>query len=107
MVGVGAASYPGRVVLEFSGELWFWRGPSPFHFVTVGPDECGELAAVAPRVSYGWGVIPVAAQIGATRWTTSLLPKDGRYLVPVKDAIRKAEKLDLGDLVPIRLTIEV
>jgi hypothetical protein len=23
------------VELEFSGEVWFWRGPSPFHFVTV------------------------------------------------------------------------
>ena len=67
--------------LEFAGELWYWRGPSPYHFVTVPDDGCAELRALAPVVSYGWGMIPVAAQIGETRWTTSLFPKDGGYVV--------------------------
>lgn len=93
--------------LEFSGEIWSWRGPAPYHFVTVPDDECGALEAAAPLVSYGWGVIPVAARIGGTEWTTSLFPKDGGYLVPLKDAVRKAEGLALGDSVTIRLVIDV
>jgi hypothetical protein len=56
-------------------------------------------------VSYGWGMIPVTAQIGRTKWETSLFPKDGRYVVPLKAAVRKAETLDLGDTVSVRLTI--
>jgi hypothetical protein len=94
------------VLLEFSGEIWSWRGPAPYHFVTVPDEECAALEAIAPLVSYGWGVIPVAARIGATEWTTSLFPKDGGYLVPVKDRVRKAEDLALGDTVTIRLLVD-
>ena len=93
--------------LEFEGQIWSWRGPSPFHFVTVPEVECGEIAAVARRVTYGWGVIPVKAAIGRTRWRTSLFPKDGRFLVPLKAAVRKTERLELGDTVRVRLTIDI
>jgi hypothetical protein len=55
-------------------------------------------------VSYGWGCIPVAARIGATRWKTSLFPKDGGYIVPIKAAVRRAERLELGDVVEVSLT---
>ena len=85
--------------LEFSGEIWFWRGPAPFHFVTVPDEECGALEAASASVTYGWGMIPVTALIGSTRWTTSLFPKDGRYIVPVKAQVRTAEELDVGDVV--------
>ena len=93
--------------LRFSGELWFWRGPSPFHFVTVPDVESGTLKATSGLVSYGWGMIPVTAQIRETEWTTSLFPKDGRYVVPVKDAVRRAEELEVGDLVTVRLSVAV
>jgi hypothetical protein len=93
--------------LEFIGEVWFWRGPSPFHFVTVPEAECGELATASALVSYGWGMIPVAARIGGTEWTTSLFPKDGRYVVPLKDRVRKAEGFEVGDAVTVRLTVDV
>jgi hypothetical protein len=92
--------------LRFSGEIWHWRGPSPYHFVTVPDDECGELEVVAPMVSYGWGMIPVAGRIGETVWTTSLFPKEGRYVVPLKDAVRSAEGLEIGDVVSVRLTVD-
>ncbi len=91
--------------LEFSGEMWFWKGPSPWHFITVPEDECGDLESTAALVTYGWGMIPVTARIGATGWTTSLWPKDGRYIVPVKAWVRKAEGLELGDVVRVRLEV--
>ncbi|WP_426566257.1 DUF1905 domain-containing protein [Angustibacter sp. McL0619] len=93
--------------LEFSGEIWHWRGPAPYHFVSVPDEECAELEAASALVSYGWGMIPVAVRIGATDWTTSLWPKDGRYVVPLKDRVRTAEGLALGDVVSVRLTIDV
>jgi len=91
--------------LEFSGELWFWRGPSPWHFVTVPDDRCAEIEAASREVSYGWGMIPVTARVGSTSWTTSLWPKDGRYLVPVKTWVREAEGLELGETVTVGLDI--
>jgi Domain of unknown function (DUF1905) len=93
--------------LQFSAEMWFWRGPAPWHFVTVPEEECGDLEAASALVTYGWGMIPVAARIGTTGWTTSLFPKDGRYIVPVKAWVRKAEGLELGALVTVRLTVDV
>lgn len=93
--------------LEFSGEVWHWRGPSPYHFVTVPEEECGALEAVAPAVSYGWGVIPVAVEIGDTRWTTSLWPKDGAYVVPLKDKVRRTEGIGIGDVVAVRLQVDL
>ncbi len=93
--------------LEFSGEVWSWRGPSPYHFVTVPEDECIELEAASALVTYGWGMIPVDARIGSTRWTTSLFPKDGGYVVPLKDLVRKAEGIEVHDMVSVRLGVDL
>jgi hypothetical protein len=91
--------------LEFSGPVIHWRGPSPHHFVTV-PDEESQVLKELSHLSYGWGCIPVRGRIGRTDFETSLIPKDGRFLVPLKVVVRRAEALDVGDDVTIRLTVE-
>ena len=91
--------------LSFQGELCYWRGPAPFHFITMPDDPSAAVRAVSAIVSYGWGVIPVRVRIGATVWETSLFPKDGRYLVPIKDAVRKAERLVLGETITVQLVV--
>ena len=93
------------VELTFSGDVFVWRGPAPFHFVAVPADLADVIKAIAPMVTYGWGVIPVRVRIGGTEVRTSLFPKDGGYLVPLKDAIRNAEGIADGDEVEIRLAI--
>ena len=105
--GAGLDSYPESMDVEFSGELWFWKGPAPWHFITVPEETCHELDATSAIVSYGWGMIPVTARIGGTGWATSLWPKDGRYIVPVKAGVRRAEGLELGDTVTVRLLVDV
>ena len=92
--------------LEFTGEMWFWRGPAPWHFVTVPDEQCQAIASAASLVTYGWGMIPVAARIGGTGWTTSLWPKNGKYIVPVKTSVRQAEGLEVGDAVTVRLVVD-
>src|SRR4029079_4129826 len=69
--------YPDRVRIEFDGEVWFWKGPSPFHFVTIPEAECREIKAASSAISYGWGVIPVTVRLGATESTTPLFPHGG------------------------------
>ncbi len=95
------------MTIEFTGEIWFWRGPAPYFFVTVPAEQSHDVKAISGLVTYGWGVIPVQVRIGQTNWKTSLIPKDGRYLVPLKDSVRKAENLKEGDNVTVWLEIRV
>lgn len=91
--------------LAFDGELWYWRGPAPWYFVTVPAEQCHDLHAIVKVVTYGWGMIPATVQIGKTKWQTSLFPKEGRFLVPIKASVRKAEKLEEGDQVTVLLEV--
>lgn len=91
--------------IEFDAKIWFWKGPSPWYFVTVPDQECRDLKAMSSFVTYGWGMIPAAVRIGKTKWTTSLFPKNGSYIVPLKTSVRKAEKLEEGDQVTVRLKV--
>ena len=91
--------------MEFTGIIWFWKGPAPWFFVTVPAEQSRDLKAISGLVTYGWGVIPVQVQIGQTKWQTSLFPKDDLYLVPIKASVRKAENLEEGDNVTIRLEV--
>ena len=90
--------------VEFSGEVFEWRGPAPFYYVAVPDDESADILEASPMLTYGWGVIPVRVRIGETEWETSLFPKDGRYLVPLKDAVRSAEDIECGDVVAVSFT---
>lgn len=88
---------------EFSGEVIVWRGPAPYYFVPVPEDESLDIREMAAELTYGWGVIPARLLLGATEWRTSLFPRDDRYLVPMKAAVRKAEGVDEGDQVSLRM----
>ncbi len=85
--------------------LFEWRGPSPFHFIAIPQEISDEIKVVAKELSYGWGVIPVTAAIGGVEFTSSLFPKEGSYLLPVKDMVRKEAKINLGDDVQAMLRL--
>lgn len=93
------------MTIEFTGDIWFWKGPAPWYFVRIPPTQSGELKDVMTMVTYGWGMIPVEAQVGKTKWTTALWPKDGMYILPVKTVVRKAEKLEEGDVVKVTMRV--
>lgn len=92
--------------LRFSGEIWYWRGPSPFYFVSVPEEQCRDLREVAAALSYGWGCLPVTVTLGDSTWQTSMFPKDGGYIVPVKAKVRRAEDVDEGMVVDLRLALD-
>jgi hypothetical protein len=93
--------------IEFNGKIWYWHGPAPWYFVTVPAEDGSTLKAISELVTYGWGMIPVDVRIGKTVWKTSLYPKDGSYIVPIKDSVRKAENLEEGDEVTVRLEVRL
>ena len=95
------------MVIEFKGKIFQWRGPAPYLFVAVPDKQSADIRAVSKLVTYGWGVIPVTVKVGKTEWTTSLFPKDGRYLVPIKMVVQKAEKLKEGDEIKLKLELRL
>lgn len=95
------------MIIAFKGKIFQWRGPAPYLFVAVPEKESADIKSVSKLVTYGWGVIPVVVKVGKTEWKTSLFPKDGRYLVPIKMLAQKAENLREDDIIYLRLELNV
>jgi hypothetical protein len=89
----------------FSAELVEWRGPAPFYWLPLPPDVCDYVQSQAAAATYGWGAIPVCVRIGSTRWETSLLPRDGGYLLPVRKDVRTRERFGEGDTVTVAMSV--
>ena len=91
--------------LEFTGEVIEWRGPAPFYYVTIPEYDSDAIASVATAFSYGWGVIPVRAVVAGIEFTTSLFPRNGGYLLPLKGAVRRPAGIGVGDRVAVVMTL--
>ena len=89
----------------FDGSVIEWRGPAPYYFVRLPDGPASDIREVASMASYGWGVIPVEAVIGEITFTTSLFPKDGGYLLPLKDRVRRPLGLAEGDPVSVTMSL--
>jgi hypothetical protein len=87
----------------FTAELFEWRGPAPFYWLALSETACDYVRG--EQASYGWGAVPVCARIGGTEWETSLLPRDGGYVLPVKRDVRFRERLSDGDAVVVALSV--
>ncbi len=90
---------------DFEARVFHWRGPSPYFFVAVPPRHVDDLRLAAKLVTYGWGMIPVAARICDAAFNTSLWPKDGTYVLPLKDAVRHQTNITAGDVVAVQMDV--
>jgi Domain of unknown function (DUF1905) len=95
------------VEYAFTTRVIEWRGPSPYYYLPVPEEESADIAEISAMATYGWGVIPVVARIGDTVFETSLFPRDGGYLLPLKDAVRKPRQLGVGDEVSVEMDVRV
>ncbi|MGH6956000.1 MAG: DUF1905 domain-containing protein [Caulobacteraceae bacterium] len=91
---------------RFEASVIYWRGPAPWFYAPVPLDEAEELKRVARLATYGWGCVPVKARIGGVDFTTSLFPKDGTYLLPLKAAVRRQLDITAGDRIVVEMTVE-
>jgi hypothetical protein len=90
---------------EITGVVIEWRGPAPFHFLPTPPEVTEEIELYKRELTYGWGVIPARVTIGEVTVTTSLIPREKSFFIPLKDAVRKPNQIKLGDLVSLVLEI--
>ena len=92
--------------INFKGELFEWRGPAPYYFISIPVAESSMIKERASELSYGWGVIPVIGEIGETEFTTSLIPKNDVYLLPIKNVVRLGEKIEVGQIVHVSVVLQ-
>jgi len=100
------ASKKASLRFKFAAKLIEWRGPAPFIFAPMPKPQADELRQIANRVSYGWGCIPVEATVCGVVYTTSLFPRDGTYLVPIKTVVRRKAEITVGDKVTVDFTVQ-
>lgn len=89
---------------EFEGPVVEWRGPAPFYFLLVPEEESDDIKLAAKGVEY-WGQVPVLVAINDVAFETALFPKEGRYLVPLKRAVRDSAGLEIDQVLAVGLTI--
>ena len=90
--------------VEFEGPVIEWRGPAPFYFVAVPEEASAEIKFAAKGVEY-WGQVPVVVRISDAEFTTALFPKDGRYLLPLKDVVRTSVGIEVHQVLTVALTV--
>ena len=89
---------------EFEGRVVEWRGPAPFYFLRIPDEESEDIKFAAKGLEY-WGQVPVVVRIDGTEFTTALFPKDGHYLIPLKDATRKPTGIELDQVLAVELSV--
>jgi hypothetical protein len=93
-----------ETAFAFEGRVIEWRGPAPFYFVAIPEEESENIKLLAKGIEY-WGQVPVTARIGNTQFSTALFPKDGRYLLPLKLAVREAAQIAFDQTVAVELRV--
>ena len=84
---------------KFTSELWIWHedNAGSWHFLSINSKLTEEIKSYIEGPRRGFGSVKVTVQIGKTSWKTSIFPtKEGKYLLPIKLQVRKAENLTAG-----------
>ena len=89
---------------DFEGPVIEWRGPAPFYFLRIPDEESEDIKFAAKGVEY-WGQVPVVVRIDGVEFRTALFPKDGHYLIPLKEAVRKSAGIELDQVLAVELDV--
>ncbi len=89
---------------ELEGPVIEWRGPAPFYFLSIAEEDSEDIKLAAKGIEY-WGQVPVVVRVGDVEFTTALFPKDGRYLLPLKAAVRRSAGIELDTVIAVGLNV--
>ncbi len=95
--------------LKFKSKIWLYSSEeSSWHFISLPKKLSKDIKGTFAEFTKGFGSLKVNAKIGKTSWHSSIFPDKKRacYLLPVKVDVRKKEKLEAGDKVEVKLSLE-
>ena len=92
--------------VEFDAPLREHDSVGAWCFVTV-PEELSDDLLLSGGPPTAFGSIRVEVGVGGSVWRTSVFPdrRSGCYVLPVRKAVRRAEHLEVGDPVRVRLQV--
>lgn len=94
---------------EFEAELWIWdaRRVDTWTFVSLPLEAAADIREFASALPRGFGSVRVEVTVGGSTWRTSVFPGagSGGYVLPIKKAVRRAESLEPGHPVAVRLEL--
>lgn len=93
------------LTISFDTTLIECRGPAPFVFAPIPEALTLPIRIAATEASYGWGVVPVSARIDQMHFTTSLFPRAGGYLLPIKLAVQRVLNIGPGARITAALSV--
>ena len=100
--------------VRFIAPLLVWKteqyGNIGYVGIAGGAAEAIRAHELARRLEFGrrrgFGSVRVDVEVGGSRWSTSVFPqKEGGWFLPVKKAICRAEGLEEGDEVAVKLEL--
>ena len=95
---------------EFESKMWISGGgtQSVWHLVSLPRNYYLEIKEMYGCSRRGFGSIPVTVTIGNSIWQTLIFPSKElkTYILPIKASVRKAENLNLGELISYKLEIK-
>lgn len=91
----------------FTATLWEYDGAAAWYFLSLPHDLADAVADASDERRAGFGSVRVEVTIGDSTWRTSLFPDARRatYVLPVKRAVRTAERLIDGASADVRLRL--
>lgn len=91
---------------KITGKIWLWNGEAAWHFFSVPKKISKDIKSITSHIRRGFGSVKVEAQIGKTKWQTSIFPtKEGEYLLPIKTQVRKAEGIKVNSKITVDITL--
>ena len=95
------------LTFRFTAPLWLTAGGGTWYFITLPKDYADQIKFTRHGKRRGFGSVRVRVKIGTSDWATSLFSdsKSGSYLLPIKAAVRKSERLADGNEVSVELSV--
>ena len=92
---------------EFTAQVWEHDGPAAWYFLSLPEPIADDIEEFYGDHAAGFGSLKVEVTIGSTTWRTSIFPdsKQGTYVLPVKQQVRKAERLTDGSTASVVLRV--
>jgi Domain of unknown function (DUF1905) len=86
-----------------------WEGKGGWHFVAIPKKVSQNITKMFGYLKKSFGSIAAELEIGKSKWATSIFfdSKNQTYFAFIKSKIRQEEKLEIDDLVTLKIWIKV
>ena len=96
-----------KIQYRFSSEPWKYVGQGGWIFVSLPKKLSNEIRTTFKSEEAEWGRLTATAKIGNTEWKTAIWfdTKENTYLMPLKEVVRKKEKIEVGEKINVEVFI--